>query len=140
MAPSLSNPIGDALPPLQETQFPWRWLTITTACLSILVAISLPVLAQMWHTRLRALSLALCGITVIALSFTILQVIRGARFQKQSTFDEMIAALQGSETNKDFLPVWVPDKPQTMDQPVEASGRDLHVTEWSAKQREFKIE
>jgi hypothetical protein len=89
---------------------------------------------------LRPLSLALFGITVIALSFTILQVIRGARFQNQSTFDQMVSSLQGSETNKDFLPVWVSDNPRIMDQPVEASGRDVHVTEWSMKQREFKIE
>ena len=27
-----------------------------------------------------------------------------------------------------------------MDQPVEASGRDVQVAEWSAKRREFKIE
>jgi uncharacterized membrane protein len=140
MATSLSKPVWDALPALQETQFPWRWLTITSAALSILVAISLPELVQMWWTRLRPLSIALLGITVIALSFTVLQVIRGAKFQNQSTFDQMVLSLQGSATNKDFLPVWVPDKPRIMDQPVEASGRDVHVTEWSVRRREFKIE
>src|SRR5205807_589228 len=53
MATALSKPIWDALPALQETQFPWRWLTITSASLSILVAISLPELVRMWRTRLR---------------------------------------------------------------------------------------
>jgi uncharacterized membrane protein len=139
MATALSKPIWDALPALQETQFPWRWLTITSACLSILVTISLPELVQIGRTRLRPLSLVLLGITAIALSFTIFQVIRAARFQNRSTFDQMVASLQGSETNKDFLPVWVSDKPRTMDQPVEAAGRDVQVTEWSATRREFKI-
>jgi uncharacterized membrane protein len=140
MATSLSKPVWDALPALQETQFPWRWLTVTSAALSILVAISLPELTQMWLTRLRPLSFALLGMTVIALSFTVLQVIRGATFQNQSTFDQMVHSLQGSATNKDFLPVWVSGKPRIMDQPVEASGRDVRVAEWSAKRREFKIE
>jgi uncharacterized membrane protein YfhO len=140
MATSLSKPIWDALPILQETQFPWRWLTITSLCISILVALSLPELAQMWHTRLRPLSIALLGIALIALSFTVLQVIRGATFRNQSNFDQMVASLQGSETNKDFLPVWVSGKPREMDQPVEAAGREVHVTEWSAKRREFKID
>jgi len=140
MATSLSRPIWDALPPLQETQFPWRWLTITSACLSILVAISLPELIQMSRTRLRPLSFALFGITVIAISFTILQVIRGARFQNHATFNQMVNSLQGSETNKGFSPVWVSENPRVMDQPVEVSGRDLQVIEWSAKRREFKIE
>jgi len=140
MATSLSKPVWDSLPALQETQFPWRWLTITSAALSILVAISLPELVQMWRTRLRPLSFALFGITVIALSFTVLQVIRGASFQNHSTFNQLVFSLQGSATNKDFLPVWVSNKPRIMDQPVEASGRDVHVAEWSEKRREFKID
>lgn len=140
MATSLSKPIWDAFPALQETQFPWRWLTITTACLSTLVAISLPELVRMWRTRLRPLSLVLFGIPVIALSFTILQVIRGAIFLDQSTFDQMVLSLPGSETNKDFLPVWVSSKPRAMERPVEAPARGVQVTEWSAKHRVFKTE
>ncbi len=139
MATSLSKPIWDAVPALQETQFPWRMLTITSACLSILVAISVPELVRMWPTRLRPLSLALVGITVIALSFTILQVIRPAIFRNRSAFDQMVASLNGSESNEGLLPVWVPGKPRAMAQPVEAPGREVHVTEWSVKHREFQI-
>lgn len=139
MATSLSKPIWDAVPALQETQFPWRVLTITSACLSILVAISFPELVRMWPTRLRPLSLALIGITAIALSFTILQIIRPAIFQNHAAFDQMVTSLQGSESNEGLLPVWVSGKPRTMDQPVEAAGRNVQVTEWSATQREFKI-
>ncbi|HEV2827506.1 MAG TPA: 6-pyruvoyl-tetrahydropterin synthase-related protein [Pyrinomonadaceae bacterium] len=140
MATSLSKPLWDALPALQETQFPWRWLTITSAALSILVTISLPSLVHIGGTRLRPLSFALLGATVIGLSFTVFQVIRGARFQNQSTFNQMVLSLQGSETNKDFLPVWVSSKPRIMDQPVEVPGRDVQVVEWSGRLREFKIE
>jgi len=57
-----------------------------------------------------------------------------------SAFNQMVASLQGSETNKDFLPVWVSEKPRTMDQPVETSGREVHVTEWSMKQKEFQVD
>jgi hypothetical protein len=140
MATSLSKPIWDALPALQESQFPWRWLTITSAALSILVTLSLPELVNIGRTRLRPLSFAVFGVTAIALSFTIFQVIRGALFKNRSTFNQMVISLQGSETNKDFLPIWVSDKRRIMDQPVEASGRDVHVVEWSMRRREFKIE
>lgn len=139
MATPISKPIWDAFPALQETQFPWRWLTITSACLSVLVALSLPELARMWKTRMRALALVLFGIPVIVLSFTILQVIKPAIFQNQSTFNQMVLSLAGSETNKDFLPVWVSGKPRAMDGPVEAPARVVHVTEWSTKRREFTI-
>jgi hypothetical protein len=139
MATPLSKPIWDLFPALQETQFPWRWLTITSACLAILVAISLPEIVEMWRGRLRPLSFALLGVTVIALSFTILQVIRGATFRNHSDFNQLVASLQGSETNKDFLPVWVSEKPRTMNQPVEASGRDVQVSAWSVQQKEFQV-
>jgi uncharacterized membrane protein len=139
LATTISKPLWDALPALQETQFPWRWLTITSVCLSVLVGLSLPELARMRHTRLRPLSLVLFGIPVIVLSFTILQVIRPAIFQNRSTFNQMVLSLSGSETNKDFLPVWVSGKPRTMAEPVEAPARMVQVTEWSAKRREFTI-
>ncbi len=139
MATALSKPLWDAFPALQETQFPWRCLTITSACLSILVTISLPELVQMSRARLRPLAFALLGITAIALSFTILQVIRNASFQNRSTFDEKVASFQSLETNKYLLPVWVSGKPLTMSQPVEAEGREAQVIEWSKNRREFKV-
>lgn len=140
MATPLSKPIWDALPSLQETQFPWRWITITSTCLSLLVSISLPYLVPMWSTRLRPLTFAFFGISLIAVSFTLMQVIKGARFQNRADFNRMVASLQGSETNRDFLPLWVEGKPQAMDQPVEDSGRDVQVIDWSGNQRTFQVE
>ena len=85
------------------------------------------------------MSLTLIGITAIALSFTILQIIRPAIFRNHAAFDQMVTSLEGSESNEGLLPVWVSGKPRTMAQPVEAPRRDVQVTEWSATQREFKI-
>ncbi|MEO7971668.1 MAG: 6-pyruvoyl-tetrahydropterin synthase-related protein [bacterium] len=139
MATSLSKPIWDAIPALQETQFPWRMLTITSACLSVLVAMSFPELVRMWSTRLRPLSLGLFGITAVVFSFTILQVIRPALFRNHAAFDQMVTSLQGSESNEGLLPVWVSGKPRTMLQPVEAQGRDVQMNEWSDKHRSFQL-
>jgi uncharacterized membrane protein len=140
MATSLTKPIWDAVGALQETQFPWRWLTITSAAFSILVTLSLPELVKLGRTRLRPLSFALLGVTAIALSFTVFQVIRGSIFKDRSTFDQWVLSLQSSETNRDFLPVWASSKPRIMDQPVEASDRNVQVVGWSASRREFKVE
>jgi uncharacterized membrane protein len=139
MATSLSKPIWDALPSLQETQFPWRWLTITSAAISILVTLSLPELVNISRTRLRPLSFALAGVMAIALSFTVFQVIRGALFKDRSSFNQTVSSLRGSPTNKDFLPIWVSDQPRPMEQPVENPGRNVEVVEWSGDRKEFKI-
>src|SRR5207249_2244104 len=56
MAIPVSKPIWDRLPILQETQFPWRWMTITSACLSLLVTISLSDLYAMRRSRWRPIS------------------------------------------------------------------------------------
>jgi uncharacterized membrane protein len=139
MATPLSKPVWDTLSALQETQFPWRWLTITSACLSLLVAISLPELVRMYHTRLRPLAFAMAGITIIALSFTILQIIRGAQFQDHATFNQMVASVREAETNKDFLPVWA-NKPRPMSTPAEAIDRGLSVVNWSSENKQFQVE
>jgi uncharacterized membrane protein len=139
MATPLSKPVWDALTFLQETQFPWRWLTITSACLSLLVTISLPELIRMCRTRLRPLSFALVGIAIIALSFTVLQVIRGSRFQDSATFNQMIASVREAETNKDFLPLWAV-KPRPMSSPAETADRSLDVVDWSSESMQFQIE
>ena len=138
MATPLSRPLWDALPFLQETQFPWRWLTITSACLAILATISIPELARLWRTR-RVAALPLIGSMVIALSVSALQVVRGATFQDRATFNRTASSLPASATNKDFLPPWA-DAPRKESPPVEAAGRGVSALEWSPERRVFRVE
>jgi hypothetical protein len=77
---------------------------------------------------------------MIAVSFTLMQVVKGARFQNRADFNRMVDALQGSETNRDFLPVWVAGEPKAMEQPVEGFGRDVQVISWSGSRRTFQVE
>lgn len=140
MATVVSKPAWDIFPALQETQFPWRWLTITSACLSVLVALSLPELSRLRRTRLRPLALALLGLALIPLSFTVSQTIRGAVFHDRRAFDEILTLAREKETNRDFLPVWAASKPEEMNSPVEALGRKVNVTNWGAEQRDFQVE
>lgn len=123
MATPLSKPVWDALAPLRETQFPWRWLTITAASVSVLVALALRELARMRRTRLRPLALLLAGLCVVGLSFTVTQLIKGSTYRGRAEFNGTVGSLRGSETNRDFLPVWA--KPIAGDdrQRVEAAGR-----------------
>jgi uncharacterized membrane protein len=139
MATPLSRPLWDALPILQETQFPWRWMTPLSACLSILVALSFPALASLRRTRWRPFALALMGLLVIALSFTVLQLMRGATFRGHAAFNGFVDSLPGSATNKDFLPIWA-SEPRPMNLRVEAGERSVDVSEWSAERRVFQID
>ena len=140
MSTVLSKPIWDRLPILQETQFPWRWMTVTSACISLLVALSLSQMYSMWRGRLRALSIAFTGLVLFALSFTIFQLMRGAILYDRVSFNQRVEWLRGSNTNQDFLPVWVKGKPREMDTEVEAANRAVTVLDWSAERKVFSIE
>ncbi len=140
LATPLSKPIWDALPILQETQFPWRWMTITSACLALLVSICLPELASMWPSRWRPLSLALIGLLAIAPSFTILQLIRGAPLHDRVTFNQEVESQRGSATYRDFLPIWAKLQPRQMNSRVETQNRPVTIIEWSAERRVFSLD
>ena len=140
MSTALSKPIWDRLPTLQETQFPWRWMTISSACISLLVALSLSEMYSMWRGRLRVLSIAFTGLVLFALSFTIFQLMRGAILSDRASFNQKVEWLKGSNTNQDFLPIWVKGKPREMESEVEAANRVVTVFDWSAERKVFSIE
>jgi hypothetical protein len=140
MSTPVSKRIWDASSTLQETQFPWRWMTITSACVSLLITVSLPELAKIWRSRWRPVSLALIGLVAISISFTILQLIRGAPLFKHQEFNERVEAQRGSATNPDFLPVWAAETPHQMNNPVDTGSRQASVKDWSAEHKVFTIE
>jgi hypothetical protein len=139
MSTPVSKPLWDVSKTLQETQFPWRWMTITSACVSLLITITLPELVSMGRTRLRPLAIALIGLVAISTSFTIFQLIRGALLIKHDDFNARVESLRGSTTNPDFLPLWVREAPQPMNALVESEGREVTVNDWSAEHKVFTI-
>jgi hypothetical protein len=140
MSLSLSKPIWDRFPILQETQFPWRWMTITSACVALLAALAFSEMHSMWRTRMRPLCLALAGLVLVAISFTVLQLMRGAILSDRVTFDQKIELLEGSTTNQDFLPVWAKEPVRHMSSVVEAPNRTVTVLQWSAERKVFSVE
>jgi hypothetical protein len=140
MSTSLSKPVWDRSAVLQETQFPWRWMTISSACIALLVVVSLPALSSMWRSRLRPLCIASVGLLLIALSFTALQVMRGALLFDRTEFNHRVESLRGSNTNQDFLPVWANGQVKEMKSEIEGPGRAVTVMEWSAERKVFSIE
>jgi hypothetical protein len=140
MSTALSKPIWDSLPILQETQFPWRWMTITSACISLLTALGLAEMYSMWRLRLRALSIVFTGLVLFALTFTIFQLMRGAILSDRAEFNQKVEWLKGSKTNQDFLPVWAKGQVRSMNSEVEAPNREVTVLEWSAERKIFSLE
>jgi uncharacterized membrane protein len=136
----VSRPIWDRLPILQETQFPWRWQTTTSAFVALLAALGFSKMHSMWRSRFRPICLALTGLVLIALSFTIFQLMRGANLSNWVSFNQTVELLKGSKTNPDFLPIWAKGQLHKMNSEVESPLRAVSVLEWVPERKVFSIE
>lgn len=145
MTTGLSKPLWVIIPRLKDIQFPWRWLALTSAACSVLMAVALPV----WVEKLRGTSAATWRkVAIVASGFVLLSVcflathfMERAYYYDRAKFYEELAPLDGLRSHKDWWPVWVKGDqlPREMSGNVEAEGRDVSVTSWTATQREFKV-
>ena len=139
MATPLSKPLWDLAPLLQETQFPWRWMTVTSACAVVLAAAAIPEFIKIWRIR-RPVALAAFGMMLIAPAFTIFQVMRGADFQGRAQFNQLVEELAGSPTNADFVPIWAKGRTVSgAELTVEIPEREATVVSWTHQRKESHI-
>lgn len=139
MSLPISKLIWDQLPILQETQFPWRWMTISSACLALLVTMSLSELVVRAYSAWRPAVLVLVGSLLIAQTFTVMQLIRGAPLFHRAAFNERVDSQKDTKTNRDFLPIWASDQPRKMEVAVEADNRAVTIIDWSPEHKVFSI-
>jgi 4-amino-4-deoxy-L-arabinose transferase-like glycosyltransferase len=140
MGTQISAPLWKLLRPLQETQFPWRWLTLTSMVCPILCAASLSYWTKQWHGKLRPLIIAGAGIVAISLAFSVSHIIREAQYLKRAEFDATLRALPGSQGVMQWWPKWVNEPIREMDREVDAGARTVLVKSWESQKRVFLVE
>ena len=134
MSLPLSRPIWTVLKPLQETQFPWRWLVLISMGGSILAASGLPVL---FGTKNRAFRIAIFGAMAIAVAFTLSHVVREAQYFPPQKFESMVTDVRGSSCVNYWFPIWARSDARTMTTEVEANGRTVTIDSWQPEHRKF---
>ncbi len=139
MATPLSQPLWKLVRPLQETQFPWRWLSLTSMAASVLLALSIPFWSRLAKTRKRPLVMFALGTIAISLAFTASHIVREARWLTPAQFEETLRGIPGSAGVYQWLPVWVHEPLPEMKAAVEAGDRNVTVTNWSAETRSFHV-
>jgi len=135
MALPLSRPIWMLLKPLQETQFPWRWMVLISMGGSILAAAGLPLLAN----ALRAKRILVLGAMAIAVAFTLSHVVREAQYFPSQRFETMVTDVRGSSCVNYWFPIWAHTDIRKMSTEVEAGDRNVTVTSWNPEHRKFSI-
>lgn len=139
MATPLSRPLWNFIPPLQATQFPWRWLTLTSMVAPIVFAIAIPFWTRMWREGKRPLVLIAAGTIAISVAFSTAHTIREAVYLDRTEFDKTLRSIPGSEGVSQWWPVWVQGPIKQMEVPVEAENRMVSVKSWEPERRVFDI-
>jgi uncharacterized membrane protein len=133
----LSRPIWMLLKPLQETQFPWRWLVLISMGGSILAAAGLPVLLS---GKNRAGRMVMFGAMAISVAFTLSHVVREAQYFPPQKFESMITDVRGSTCVYQWVPIWTGGgDARKMSTEVEAGDRAVTVTSWQPEHRTFSV-
>ena len=135
MALPISWPIWWLLPPMQQIQFPWRWLTVLSVAGAILAAAGISHLNTLGRTR----KLLVLGAMLISVTFSFSHIIREARYLSASQFQQVLTTVRGSASVNYWFPVWASITPRRMETQVEASGRSVVVDTWQPEHRRFTV-
>src|SRR6202022_2735831 len=134
-----SLPIWYFLRPLQQTQFPWRWLIIASMAGALLVASCWPVWRKLYGGKRGPLVLLALGSVILSVAFSASHTIREAKFLPPRDFETMLQSIPGSQGVPYWLPAWASDGVRQMPSPLEIAGRTTRVDSWEPEKRSFYV-
>jgi hypothetical protein len=139
MAVPLSYPLWKILPPLQQTQFPWRWLAVFSMAGSVLAAATFP----LWWRNTRRIRgpirLLVFGAVLVSVAFTLAHSVREAQYRNPQQFESDLQSVRGTSSVNYWIPVWANSAPKTMKNEVDAGNRSVAIDSWAAEHRRFEV-
>ena len=124
---------------LQETQFPWRWLTVVCITASILCASRLDQLFDWFQGKKRPFALIIGGCILFVITFSICQFVAEAPFVDKDKVQDFI---QETEKAKGFTFWWTPWTRKeifNIEDKVQAENRNVQIENWTTTEREFQV-
>jgi uncharacterized membrane protein len=139
MALPFSAVLWKVLPPLQQIQFPWRWLAIFSMAGSLLTAATIPLWLENKMQWRRPICLIVLGSMLISIAFTLAHSVREAEYRNRQQFESDLQAVRGTASVKYWIPVWASPTPREMPSEVDAGKRAVVVSSWTAEHRRFEV-
>jgi hypothetical protein len=140
MATPPSKPVWVLLRPLQQTQFPWRWLAVTSMICPILLALATPFWLGVAKAKKRPLALLAFGTILMSLAFSGFHIVREATWLTPSEFQQTLDNIPGSPSVYQWLPVWVREPVPVMGEKVQVENRRIAIKRWEPGRRIFQVE
>jgi hypothetical protein len=140
LAIPFSRFIWDRLPLLQEVQFPWRWLAIVCIVVPLIAASQINFLIDWFKDKKRPLALIIGGCILAVIAFSSSQIIRQAPFIEKERVTGYIES-QGKGIGFTFWwTIWTKKEAFDVKEKVLAGDRQIEIQNWTATNREFRIE
>ena len=136
----LSKPIWYFVSSLQQTQFPWRWLSLFSLGGSLLAAAGLAKTPDAELGIHRVKRVLVLGAIAAAVTFTFSHVVREANFLSKGPFETTISEVRGSASINYWFPIWANANPRAMSAKVEAEDRHVAINSWEPEHRNFSVE
>lgn len=139
LAIPLSRFVWDAFKPLQEVQFPWRWLAIVSITAPMLAAIYIDHFFEWFKTKNRPFALIIAGCILAFATYSASQVIRQAPYIEKR---EVASYLDNASTSIGFTfwwTNWTRQEAFDIKEQVVAENRAPQVQKWTATEKEFQI-
>ena len=139
MSVPVSRPIWWLLEPLQETQFPWRWLILISMGGSILAAAGLPLILGGENRAARVKRMLVFGAMAISIAFSFSHVIREAQYFPSQKFERVLTDVRGTQCVNYWFPIWSRPDIRPMTTEVEVANRAVTITSWDPEHRLFSV-
>ena len=139
MAVPLSRPIWNLLAPLQQTQFPWRWMAVITIGATLLTTAAIPLLNRSALNGPRIKQLIILGAMGVSVAFSLSHIVREAHFLSPHDFNQTLSDVRGSASVNYWFPIWASSKTKPMPVAVNAGDRAVTVQSWTPENRQFMV-
>lgn len=132
--------VWDAIPFLQEVQFPWRWVAVVCIFASILAASRINFLIDWFRDKkLRPFALIICGFILGVITFSLSQIVRQAPHIEVEITEKMMEKNAQDIGFTFWWTVWTRKAAFDNKEKVTAPNRDIQIQNWTATNREFTI-
>ena len=139
MAVPLSYPFWKVLTPLQQVQFPWRWLAVFSMAGSLLTAATLSLWFSSTVPLRRPVRLFVFGSMLVSVAFTLGHSVREAQYRNRQQFEGDLHTVRGTSSIDYWIPIWASSTPKTMKSEVEAGSRLVKINQWQPERRSFEV-
>lgn len=121
-ATPLSYPVWANLPGVSAIQFPFRWVSLATIATAFMVAAGFRPTLDLLRSAHRPIGMIAAGSLVLAVAFSIFQVMRPARYSEKAVFETQVSSFRTRESCECWWPIWA--KKEAFENKVPFSSMD----------------